>query len=111
MMTTRSTIRPSRPAGMRAALAALLLAVAAGPAQGQAKASAPAAGATPAGAQGALDAHRREDVARHRAISVAHEAAARCLESGQKESACHDALRKACEGIAVGRYCGMKHSH
>ena len=44
-------------------------------------------------------------------IAAAHETAARCLEAGGKESTCHDALRKACEGIAVGRYCGMKHSH
>jgi len=57
------------------------------------------------------DAHRRDDITRHRAIAAAHEAAARCLESGQKESACHEALRKACEGVAVGRYCGMKHVH
>jgi hypothetical protein len=55
--------------------------------------------------------HRRDDVVRHRAIAAAHEAAARCLESGKPESACHDALRKACEGLAVGRYCGMKHVH
>lgn len=57
------------------------------------------------------DAHRKEDIAKHRAIAAAHESAARCLEQGQKESACHEALRKACQGIAVGRYCGMKHSH
>lgn len=57
------------------------------------------------------DAHRKEDVTKHRAIAAAHEAAAKCLEQGQKESACHEALRKACQGIAVGRYCGMRHSH
>jgi hypothetical protein len=57
------------------------------------------------------DAHRKEDIAKHRAIAAAHESAARCLEQGQKESACHEALRKACQGIAVGRYCGMKHGH
>jgi len=69
----------------------------------------------PAAAQGvdpkAAEAHRKEDIAKHRAIAAAHETAARCLESGQKESACHEALRKACQGIAVGRYCGMRHSH
>jgi len=59
----------------------------------------------------AADAHRKEDIAKHRAIAAAHETAARCLEAGQKESACHEALRKACQGIAVGRYCGMRHSH
>ena len=57
------------------------------------------------------DAHRRSDIVRHRAIAAAHEDAARCLEAGQKESVCHAALRKACEGLAVGRYCGMKHVH
>lgn len=57
------------------------------------------------------DAHRRNDIVRHRAIAAAHEEAARCLEAGQKESVCHAALRKACEGLAVGRYCGMKHVH
>jgi hypothetical protein len=56
-------------------------------------------------------AHRNDDIGKHRAIAAAHEAAARCLESGQKESGCHEALRKACQGIAVGKYCGMKHSH
>jgi hypothetical protein len=69
-----------------------------------------AAPATPA-ASAAQDPHRRDDIARHRAIAAAHDTAARCLETGGKESTCHDALRKACEGIAVGRYCGMKHSH
>jgi hypothetical protein len=57
------------------------------------------------------DAHRKEDVARHRQIATAHEAAARCLESGRAESECHEALRRACAGIAVGKYCGMKHTH
>jgi hypothetical protein len=72
-----------------------------------APAAAPAAPAAPA----TQDPHRRDDIARHRAIAAAHDTAARCLETGGKESTCHDALRKACEGIAVGRYCGMKHSH
>jgi hypothetical protein len=76
--------------------------------------------AAPAGAQTtdgkAVDpkkeqAHRNDDIGKHRAIAAAHESAARCLESGQKESGCHEALRKACQGIAVGKYCGMKHSH
>ena len=59
----------------------------------------------------AQDPHRTEDIAKHRTIAAAHEAAAKCLESGSKESSCHEALRKACEGLAVGRYCGMKHTH
>ncbi len=39
----------------------------------------------------------KEDVQRHRAMAAAHEAAAKCLESGK--------------GLAVGKYCGMKHAH
>ncbi len=108
-MTTRRPLRATRAPSMPAVLAMLLLATVAGLSHGQGKA--PAAGATPPAAPAALDAHRRDDVARHRAIAAAHDAAARCLESGQKEATCQDALRKACEGIAVGRYCGMKHSH
>jgi len=57
------------------------------------------------------DKHRKEDISRHRTISAAHAAAAQCLEAGGKESACHETLRKACQGIAVGKYCGMRHSH
>jgi hypothetical protein len=44
-------------------------------------------------------------------MAAAHEASARCLEAGERESLCQDRLRKACEGIAIGRYCGMKHGH
>jgi hypothetical protein len=80
---------------------------------GGATAAAPASPA-PAGATAApaaIDPHRRDDVSRHRTIAAAHEAAARCLESGQPEATCHDALRNACRGIAIGRWCGMKHVH
>jgi hypothetical protein len=70
----------------------------------------PAAGAT-SGASTPGDAHRRQDIARHRALATAHESAARCLEAGESESACHERLRRACEGLAIGRYCGMKHAH
>lgn len=59
----------------------------------------------------AADAHRKEDIARHRQMARAHEEAARCLETGEKESVCHERLRQACKGIAVGRYCGMRHEH
>lgn len=103
---------PLGTAGLAAALL-LALAVASAPAHAQSTAAgsarpAQAGAAAPAAVQ---DPHRRDDIVRHRAIAAAHETAARCLEGGQKESACHEALRKACEGIAVGRYCGMKHSH
>ncbi len=53
----------------------------------------------------------KEDVARHRAIAAAHQAAAQCLESGKGESVCYQALLAACKGIAIGKYCGMRHGH
>lgn len=56
-------------------------------------------------------AHRNEDVARHRTMAKAHEEAARCLEAGTAEKQCHQKLRDACKGIAVGQYCGMRHGH
>ncbi|MCS6944939.1 MAG: hypothetical protein RMK97_05935 [Sutterellaceae bacterium] len=59
----------------------------------------------------ATEAHRRADIARHRQMARAHEEAARCLEAGEKEAVCHERLREACKGIAVGRYCGMRHEH
>ncbi|RPH44855.1 MAG: hypothetical protein EHM87_08875 [Burkholderiales bacterium] len=91
-------------------LALLLAASVAMPAAAQAPAPAPKS-PTEAGAAAPIDAHRRDDIAKHRVIAAAHAAAASCLEAGRKESDCQAALRKACEGIAVGRYCGMKHSH
>lgn len=57
------------------------------------------------------EAHRKEDIAKHRQMARAHEEAAKCLESGEKESACQERLQAACKGIAVGRYCGMRHAH
>ena len=54
-------------------------------------------------------AHTKEDVRRHRIIAAAHEAAAKCQESGTDEAICDAALEKACKGIAYGKYCGMKH--
>jgi len=53
--------------------------------------------------------HRAEDIRRHRTIATAHEAAARCQESGRKESDCMAELARACKGIAYGKYCGMRH--
>jgi hypothetical protein len=100
-----------RAPAVRRLVAMLLVPMLAGPGLASAQPAAKPATAGPAAAVATQDPHRRDDIARHRAIAAAHDAAARCLEAGQKESACHDALRKACEGIAVGRYCGMKHSH
>ena len=53
----------------------------------------------------------KADSARHRAIAAAHEAAAKCLESGKKEEVCQKELQAACKGLAIGKYCGMKHAH
>lgn len=57
------------------------------------------------------DKERKEDVARHRAMAVAHESAAKCLESGKADDVCEKALQAACKGLAIGKNCGMKHEH
>ncbi|MBC7610241.1 MAG: hypothetical protein H7228_11830 [Polaromonas sp.] len=57
------------------------------------------------------DKEKKEDIARHRAMAAAHEAAARCLESGKKDEVCEKELQASCKGLAVGKYCGMKHVH
>jgi hypothetical protein len=57
------------------------------------------------------DKQTKEDVQRHRAMAAAHEAAAKCLESGKKEDVCMKDLQASCKGLAVGKYCGMKHAH
>ena len=62
-----------------------------------------------AGAHG--DKEAKEDAARHRAMAAAHEGAAKCLESGKKEDVCNKELQAACKGLAIGKYCGMKHEH
>jgi hypothetical protein len=53
----------------------------------------------------------KEDITRHRAMAAAHEAAAKCLESGKKEDMCLKELQAACKGLAIGKYCGMRHQH
>ncbi len=85
-----------------AGLALALLAVA-GSAQ-----TAPAA--KPAAAAGMSD-HLKKDITRHRAMAAAHEAAAKCLESGKTEEVCQKELQAACKGLAIGKYCGMRHEH
>lgn len=57
------------------------------------------------------DKESKEDVARHRAMASAHEAAAKCLASGKPEAVCNAALQAACKGLAIGKFCGMKHGH
>ena len=57
------------------------------------------------------DKEKKEDIQRHRAMASAHEAAAKCIEAGKKEDVCMKELQAACKGLAVGKYCGMKHVH
>jgi hypothetical protein len=65
--------------------------------------------AVAAGAHG--DKETKADIERHRAMAAAHEAAAKCLESGKKEAVCTKELQAACKGLAIGKMCGMKHEH
>jgi hypothetical protein len=58
-----------------------------------------------------LNDHVKADIERHRAMAVAHEAAARCLASARPEAECLKDLQVACKGLAIGKYCGMKHGH
>ncbi len=57
------------------------------------------------------DKETQQDIARHRAMAAAHEGAAKCLEAGKKEDQCLKELLAACKGLAIGKYCGMKHEH
>lgn len=52
-----------------------------------------------------------QDIERHRAMAQAHEAAAKCLESGKSDDVCEAQLRQSCQGLAIGKFCGMKHEH
>jgi hypothetical protein len=62
-----------------------------------------------AGKHGAEDV--KKDVQRHKAMAAAHEAAAKCLELGKDPEACQRELQGACKGLAIGKYCGMRHEH
>ena len=53
----------------------------------------------------------KKDVQRHRAMAAAHEAMAKCLESGKPFEACHKDLQASCKGLAIGKHCGMRHEH
>ncbi len=57
------------------------------------------------------DKERKEDIAKHRAMAAAHEAAAKCREAGKGEEVCNKQLAEACKGLAIGKFCGMKHQH
>lgn len=70
---------------------------------------APAGAAAQAKPHGAAEA--KKDIADHRAMAEAHLNAAKCFETGKSEKVCHEQLAKDCKGLAIGKYCGMKHSH
>ena len=57
------------------------------------------------------DQETKDDIAKHRIMAAAHEAAAKCRESGKDDEVCNQALQAACKGIAIGKFCGMKHEH
>lgn len=92
-----------------ALLAAVALAM--GATLAVAQSAAPAPKPAPAAKPAALSEHVREDITRHRAMAAAHEGAARCLESGKSEDVCSKELQAACKGLAIGKYCGMRHQH
>ena len=57
------------------------------------------------------DKETKEDIQRHRAMASAHEGAAKCLEAGKKDEVCESEMLAVCKGLAIGKYCGMKHVH
>lgn len=67
--------------------------------------------ATAAQAQQHSDKETQADIERHRAMAAAHEAAAQCLQAGKGHDQCMKDLQAACKGLAIGKYCGMKHAH
>ena len=62
-------------------------------------------------AQAPLDKATQEDIARHRIMAAAHENAAKCLEAGKSDEVCEKQLQLECQGVAIGKFCGMKHVH
>ena len=50
-----------------------------------------------------------DDIAKHERIAAAHTEAAKCLRAGKPDAVCEGALLQACKGIAIGKFCGMKH--
>ena len=57
------------------------------------------------------DKETQDDIQRHRSMAAAHTAAAQCLAAGKGEKACMAELQLACKGLALGKYCGMRHAH
>lgn len=62
-------------------------------------------------AEAQVDKAAKDDITRHRAMAAAHEAAAKCLEAGKKDEVCEKELQASCKGLAIGKFCGMKHEH
>lgn len=54
---------------------------------------------------------RQADIERHQAMAAAHQAAAQCLAAGKDHDTCQKELLQACKGLAIGKYCGMRHAH
>jgi hypothetical protein len=50
-------------------------------------------------------------LADHRRMAEIHGAAAQCLASDRGYKDCQADLAKACGGVGVGKYCGMRHAH
>ncbi len=57
------------------------------------------------------DKEMQADIARHQAMAAAHQAAAQCLAAGKGHDTCQKELLQACKGLAIGKYCGMRHGH
>ena len=57
----------------------------------------------------ALNQETLDDIAKHEKIAAAHTEAAKCLRAGKPDAVCEGALLQACKGIAIGKFCGMKH--
>jgi len=57
------------------------------------------------------DKELKADIERHQAMAAAHQAAAQCLAAGKGHSVCLKELQQSCKGLAIGKYCGMRHAH
>jgi hypothetical protein len=50
-------------------------------------------------------------IAEYEQMARIHTTAAHCLSTPKSYSDCQAELRKACGGLGVGKYCGMRHAH
>lgn len=50
-------------------------------------------------------------IAEYEQMARLHTTAAHCLSTPKSYSDCQAELRKACGGLGVGKYCGMRHAH